>query len=136
MTTTQFCNQSAAHDVVFSRWRARGRIWILSGAMATGTVGCDALRSLGGCNAVLRYSVDPKFKTLRVGEAFVPNAMVSGCEGEKLSESWSWTTTDSTVLRVEVTTGRTTGVTPGAARLRGDGTPYPAGVEVTITVVP
>ena len=109
---------------------------MLCAALAFGTVGCDAIRSLGGCNAVLRYSVDPPVKTLRVGEAFVPNATVKGGCDRSLSESWSWTATDSTVLRVEATTGRTTGVTPGAAKLRGDGTPYPAGVEVTVTVVP
>ncbi len=104
---------------------------MLCGALAVGMVGCEF-----GCDAVLRFSVDPNVKTLRVGEAFAPNATVRGGCGKILSEAWSWTTTDSTVVRVESGTGRTTGVTPGSAKLRGTGTQHSVSVEVAVTVVP
>ncbi len=130
MKARQYCDKSAVDNAARPRWPIRARTWMLCGALAVGMVGCEF-----GCDAVLRFSVDPTGKTLRVGEAFAPNATVSYC-GKRLSESWSWTTTDSTVVRVESGTGRTTGVTPGTAKLRGTGTQHPVSVEVAVTVVP
>ncbi len=96
MKARQYCDKSAADDAAHPRWPIRARTWMLCGALAFGVGGCDF-----GFYAVLRFSVDPTVKTLRVGEAFAPRATVRGGCGKILSDAWSWTTTDSTVVRVE-----------------------------------
>ena len=90
-----------------------------------------------GCDADLMLRVDPISKTLRLGEAFTPDAVALGCSGgKKLSQSWSWATTDATVLRVDATTGRTTAAALGAATLNATGSPYQGEVQVAVTVIP
>ncbi len=131
MKARQYCDKSAVDNAARPRWPIRARTWMLCGALAFGVAGCDF-----GCDAVLRFSVDPTGKTLRVGEAFTPRATVRGGCGKIISEAWSWTTTDSTVVRVESGTGRTTGVTPGIAKLRRTGIQHSVSVEVAVTVVP
>lgn len=99
-------------------------------ALALGTTGC-------GCTLGLATDVDPQTTTLRVGESFTPNPTVGGACGN-VAVSWSWTTTDSNVLRVEPLIGRSTGLAPGNANLIGQGTTPPydfVTVTVTVTVV-
>lgn len=131
MKTLQSCDEGGADDAARPRWPIRVRTWMLCGTLAFGMAGCEF-----GCDSVLRYSVDPTVKTLRVGEAFSPNATVRGGCGKILAEAWSWTTTDSIEVRVVSTTGRAIGVTPGTAKLRGAGKEHSVSVEVAVTVVP
>jgi len=106
-------------------------------AIALATTAC-------GCNPSIGLSVDPRTTTLRVGQSFTPIASdVSSCRDRSRSETWSWTTSDTTLVRVEPATGRTTGLATGIATLKGLTTlngistePLVGVVTVTVTVVP
>ena len=69
MKSTQPDDEACTASPVSRRWRISAKVAMLFGALGFVPGGCDF-----GCSAVLYYGVDPKVKTLRVGEAFAPNA--------------------------------------------------------------
>ncbi len=107
---------------------ARALLAVMVGmASPVAVVGC-------GCNLTYVVRFDPTSMVLRVGESFAPSVKpIKSCEG--VANTWLWTADDITVLRVELSTGRTTGVGQGRAFLLGTGSLYNDKIRIPVTVV-
>ena len=98
---------------------------------------CDQASIFGGCTDDLLTRVDPRSRTLRVGESYVAAASAWGCGGTKrLSDVWQYFAADTTIAQVDVLTGRVTaraiGTTDVGARGARDGD-APNRSRVTVT---
>lgn len=100
-------------------------IVILGGALATGC----------GCKTVLRWRLDPAQRTLVVGESFTPTMQFLGCGGtEPLNDVIVWHATDTTIVRVDSLSGRTTGRRVGATDVFPTGRLYGTAGAVRVVV--
>ncbi len=114
-----------------SWFRARTVATLAFGAIAFATTAC-------GCTLGIGSDVEPRSITLRVGQSFTPKGkVVSSCPGGDESDTWSFTSSDSTVVRIVSAKGPATGAAPGTATLLGRTTVSGApNVTVTVTVIP
>ena len=98
---------------------------------------CDPASIFGGCSDDLLTRVDPRNRTLRVGESYVAGASAWGCRGTKrLSDEWRYFVIDTTIARVDSLTGRVTGRAVGATDVGARGARYgdaPNRSRVTVT---
>ena len=98
---------------------------------------CDAASIFGGCSDDLLTRVDPRSRTLRVGESYMAGASAWGCRGTKrLSDEWRYFVVDTTVARVDSLTGRVTARAVGATDVGARGARYgnaPNRSRVTVT---
>ncbi|MBL0937641.1 MAG: Ig-like domain-containing protein [Gemmatimonadaceae bacterium] len=88
-----------------------------------------------GCDADLQSRFDPSTKLLAVGESFTPSVKILGCGGtEPLRDVVTWAATDSSVVRVDAATGRTTALRTGSTFVRATGQTYynVGGIAVTV----
>ena len=100
------------------------------------TMGVSAL-SACGCPADLRQDLSPTERTLVVGESFTPTTRFLGCLGtEPLDDEITWSASDTTVVRVDAQSGRTTGVAPGTAQVFPTGRRYGRLNVVSVKVRP
>ena len=78
-----------------------------------------------GCDADLLVRMSPADTSIRVGEQFHVGVTLRGCGGQRpLSDAISWASEDSTIARVDATTGMVTGLRVGATVIRGTGAIY------------
>jgi hypothetical protein len=91
----------------------------------------------GGCADDLLSRVDPRSRTLRVGETYVAVASAWGCGGTKrLTDQWRYFAVDTAVVRVDSLTGRVTARASGATEVGARGKFYgdaPNRSRVTVT---
>ena len=96
---------------------------------------CLSTQSACGCNADLRQDLNPTERTIAVGESFSPSVRFLGCGGtEPLADEITWSASDTAVVRVDVSSGRTTGVGPGMATVVPTGRRYGRLNAVRVTV--
>jgi hypothetical protein len=88
------------------------------------------------CLPVARPMVEPASVTLSVGQSFRPVARLPLCSDKDHIGTWNWTTTDTTVLRVDSRTGLSFGLRPGLASLNGVEQVYREQVSISVTVRP
>ena len=77
--------------------------------------------------------------TLAVGESFTAIVHVSGssCGGtEPIGDIVTWAAEDATIVRVDASTGRTTGLRPGETRVQATGQRYGSVGSVRVIVTP
>ena len=80
---------------------------------------------LGVCTDELLSRVDPRSRTLRVGESYVATASAWTCGGTKrLSDEWEFFVADTTIARVDSRTGRVTARSVGATEVGARGARY------------
>jgi hypothetical protein len=95
------------------------------------------LGSACGCKADLQMRLSPLERTLAVGESFTPSARFFGCGGtEPLNDVVTWTAQDTSIVRVDLATGRTTGLAQGTTFVVPSGRRYGTVGSVRVTVVP
>ena len=115
--------------------RYLGPLWII-GAVSL-IAACDMVGILGGCTDDLLSRVDPRNRTLRVGESYVATASAWGCGGTKrLADEWEFFVADTTIARVDSRTGRVTARSVGATDVGARGAYYgdaPNRSHVTVT---
>jgi hypothetical protein len=97
---------------------------------------CDTAGILGVCTDDLLSRVEPRNRTLRVGESYVATASAWGCSGTKrLADEWAFFVADTTIARVDSRTGRVTGRSVGAIDVGARGARYgDAGNRSHVTV--
>ena len=90
----------------------------------------------GDCKADLLIELSDAARTLAVGERHVLEVELRGCNGrERLADTLTWQTRDSTIVAVDAARGVVTGLTPGRATVTVTGARYGELGEVLITVV-
>jgi hypothetical protein len=98
---------------------------------------CDPASVFGGCSDDLLTRVDPRSRTLRVGESYAAAASAWGCRGTKRrSDEWRYFAVDTTVARVDSLTGRVTARAVGTTDVGARGARYgdaPNRSRVTVT---
>ena len=98
---------------------------------------CDPAAIFGGCSDDLLTRVEPRTRTLRVGESYTAAASAWGCGGTKLlSDNWRYFAVDTTIARVDSLTGRVTARAVGTTDVGARGTRYggsPNRSQITVT---
>jgi hypothetical protein len=111
------------------------RLSFVSCALLLGA--CDPASIFGGCSDDLLTRVDPRARTLRVGEGYTAAASAWGCRGTKqLSDEWRYFAVDTTIARVDSLTGRVTARAVGTTDVGARGARYgdaPNRSRVTVT---
>src|SRR5688572_4225135 len=111
------------------------RVALFSGLVLLGA--CDPASLLRGCSDDLVMRVDPRSRTLSVGESYTAAASAWGCGGtRRLSDEWRYFAVDTTVARVDSVTGRVTARGVGTTDVGARGTRYgdsPSRSRVTVT---
>lgn len=101
---------------------------LVSGVVAL--AGCDV-----GCDTDLRAIVTPQQQVMHLADWFTPTIRLLGCGGTKeLSDEFTWTGSDSSVLRVDPVTGRTLGISLGSAMVTVTGKRYGTVAMIPVTV--
>ena len=101
---------------------------VLSGVVVMVTVA-------GCCDADLQSRISPANRTLAVGESFTPSVELLSCGGTRpLSDVITWSAQDSTVVRVDPGTGRTTALRSGTTSVVASGAKYGYAGAVTVVV--
>ena len=120
--------------------RGTGHTWVVAAlAMGPGakTVVADSIEIGVSCTAELAMELTPKERTLAVGETFMPAIRLSTCSGQvQLTDTLRWAAGDTTVVRVEAESGRTTGLRPGTTQVAPRGARYGKLPGVAVTVIP
>jgi hypothetical protein len=91
----------------------------------------------GGCDASLGVRTTPASAQLAVGQSVTPSVHLTGCGGRKtLTDTFSWAAEDSTVVRVDSTSGRITARQPGSTIVNAIGRMYGRVAAIPVSVVP
>lgn len=97
------------------------------------TTGCSILSPCGTDD--LSYRVTPASRTIAVGESFTGEAEFLGCRGSsRLSDQISWSSRDTTVARVDASTGRVLGRSAGVTTVEARGERYGLAPGIVVTV--
>lgn len=89
-----------------------------------------------GCDADLTVRFTPVTRTLAVGESFTPSVRLLGCGGtEPLSDVMTWAAEDTSIVRVDVASGRTLALRAGTTMVLATGQTYHTVGGVSVTVV-
>ncbi len=99
---------------------------------------------VGGCSVLtpcqtddLEFRATPTSASVKVGEKFTAGAEFLGCRGgTTLSDEVRWSSQDTSVVQVGVTTGEVIAVAPGTTAVIATGTKYGAGPRIAVTVRP
>jgi len=112
-----------------------GSAWVVASLDTAGQSLRDSLQVWVSCTMELVPVFNPSTKTLAVGESFTPSLVLFGC-GEHLtySDTFQWSASDSTIVRVDATAGTTTGLRSGTARVFAHGTRFGSVGSMGITV--
>ena len=88
-----------------------------------------------GCKANLGWRLDPKERTIAVGESFTPTIQFLGCNGtEPLRDDIVWHARDTMIVYVDSLSGHTTGLRAGTTSVVPTGKKYGTVDEVVVTV--
>jgi hypothetical protein len=94
-----------------------------------------ALEGCGGCKSDLLVTVTPEARTLAVGERFTPTVRFAGCGGTRtVRDDVTWRAADTTIVRTDPRTGRTTALRPGQTRVVPTGRRNGQGGAIVVTV--
>lgn len=86
---------------------------------------CAAGPAEGLCTDELLIDFGPRDTTVRVGGSFHARIALSSCGGRvQLSDSFTWTAADPTVVQVDASTGRVTALAPGETTIAASGERY------------
>jgi Bacterial Ig-like domain (group 2) len=89
------------------------------------------------CADDLQIRTSPIDTTIRIGQQFHVGVTLRGCHGQlPLSDVITWTSEDSTVARVDSTSGTVTGWSVGATVIWGTGVTYGSVAASRVTVLP
>lgn len=115
--------------------RAMGSAWVVGSVTIDGRTVADSVAIVVLCTAELRVEITPQAQTLTIGESFTPTVRLSGCGGRlTLNDTLRWSADDPTVIRVDSTTGLTTGLQAGRSSVYAYGLRYGAVAVVPVTV--
>lgn len=113
----------------------QGSTWIVASVDTAGQSLRDSLNVVVVCTAELVPVWTPPAKTLAVGESFTPSIVLYGCGGQlTYPDTFTWSASDSTILRVDASTGKTTGLRAGAARVSASGVRFSSVGSIGVTV--
>ncbi len=106
---------------------------IAASALLATTGACDG--TVRGCDADLWIRIDPAERVLAPSESFKPSVALRGCGGtEKVSDVFTWAAQDTTIVRVEASTGRTTALRIGETTIIPTGKTHGPVGEVLVRV--
>ena len=109
----------------------------LAAAAAIALAGCNELPPSVACPDDLRVVRSPADTTIRVGQQFTPFFQFRGCAGTvALDDVLTFTSSNGAVISVDAATGRTTGVSSGAANVQVTGAKYGGPFPIAVTVIP
>lgn len=111
---------------------------LIAGVAVLSLTACDgSIGSILGfaCTSELRIDLQPRGEQqIDVGSGFTPSVELSSCGGrEQLSDTFSWSAQDTAIARVDPSTGRVTGRSPGSTLVEVQGRRY--GRLATIPVI-
>ena len=111
--------------------------WYFSMKLSRILLGISVLcTSACGCDADLQVRLNPQTRTLAVGETFTPSLRLLGCGGtEPLSDVVTWVAQDTSVARVDASSGRTLALRTGSTVILATGQKYHSVGGVAVTVV-
>jgi hypothetical protein len=93
-----------------------GETWIVASLDTAGQTLIDSLAVSVACTLELTPVVTPQTQTLAIGQSFTPSVKLLTCGGRiTRTDTYHWTASDSTIIRVDSLSGTTTGVRPGQA---------------------
>lgn len=107
------------------------------------TIICAAVIGVAsGCSLVapcgtddLSFRVSPASHTIAVGESFTGEAEFLGCRGtNRLNDQITWSARDTTVARVDASTGRIVGRSAGVTTVDPRGLRYGLAPGIVVTV--
>jgi hypothetical protein len=113
-----------------------GSTWVVASLDTAGQSLFDSLNVSVSCTEELTVIHTPPADTIAVGASFTPTVILKGCGGQlTYSDTITWTASDTTIIRVDSASGRTTGLKPGSATAFSHGAKYGSlgGVGVTVT---
>ncbi|MBV9879772.1 MAG: Ig-like domain-containing protein [Gemmatirosa sp.] len=114
-----------------------GQTWIVASVTSGTATLADSMRVTVACTSDLRTSIAPTQATLQVGDTLAMQGRVLGCLGQiVLDDTLVWSSSDSTVARVDPASGVVTARAPGAATVSFMGQKYHAGAGAAVTVLP
>ena len=117
--------------------RSRACRIVATALLSLGTAGCSVLLDPTSCTQELRVQVTPRDTTVSVGNTFTPSVTLSSCGGkERLSDSFTYETTNPAAATVHPNTGRVTATGAGQADIRITGQRYGQVAQIRVTVSP
>lgn len=114
----------------------QGSTWIVASVDTAGQALRDSLNVSVECTMELVTVWTPSAKTLAIGESFTPSIVLYGCGGHLVyADTFQWSTSDRTILHVDVATGLTMALHAGSARVFAHGARFgPVGsIGVAVT---
>jgi hypothetical protein len=85
----------------------------------------DSVMGSVGCTLELRVNISPAQATLPVGGRFVPQLSLTTCGGQvALQDTFTWASTDPSILAVDPSSGETTALSAGTATVTATGAQY------------
>jgi hypothetical protein len=95
----------------------------------------DSVSVVTLCTSELRVELTPATQIMAPGEGFQPMLTLSSCGGHvTLTDTYTWTSSDPTIVSVVPTSGAATALRPGTAVVRVRGARYPFQAEIQVTV--
>jgi hypothetical protein len=119
------------------RARAMGTTWLVGSVVVDAEAIADSVEVTVACTLELQIKLTPPAPwTLSVGASITPAIELLSCGGQlQLTDTIRWVAGDSTVIRVDSVSGRTTGLRAGQTALLPHGARYPALPGIPVTVV-
>jgi hypothetical protein len=119
------------------RARAMGQTWVVGSVMLNDEMVADSIQVTVGCTLELQVKFTPTAPiVLAVGASFTPTIELWTCSGQlQLSDTIRWAAGDSTVIRVDSLSGRTTGIRAGQTALLPHGVRYRSLPGIPVAVV-
>jgi hypothetical protein len=112
-----------------------GSTWVVASLDTAGQSLVDSMNVSVGCTMELTPVLTPTTQTLAVGASFTPTIRLFGCGGKlEVTDTFHWSASDTTVVRVDSLGGTTTGLRPGQANVLVHGTRYGFLETVIVTV--
>lgn len=113
----------------------QGSTWIVASVDTAGQSLRDSLNVSVACTLELTPVWTPSTKTLAVGESFTPSLVLYGCGGHlTYADTFHWSASDNTIIRVDAATGVTTGLRAGTARVFASGVRFGSVGSMGVTV--
>jgi hypothetical protein len=115
--------------------RAAHRIALLISLVVTTLTACRERIAEEVCTADLGIDLQPRERTISVGERFRGQVTLLGCGGrERLQDVITWRAADTAIVAVDAGTGQITGRAPGTTSVEVHGRTYGSLGAITVTV--
>ena len=114
---------------------APGATYLIAETVVNTTPLKDSLQVQTSCTLELRVEMTPTQKTLTIGTGFLPAVKLLSCGGHMtLTDTFTWTASDPSILSVDPSSGATTALKTGVASVRARGAQYKTLTEIPVTV--